>query len=340
MFFYIPVILLTLNELRLFTTDTLSQAVIRYVGVAVMGFATAVVLVYLIIVGVMAAYKFITENQTKVGKDQTIDYDYNEEGECVYVPYTINKSLSLAGLTSANIKRSGYFLNSVLFLGCCLGSLYALQEVYAHDSSYFYSSSVKYVILSQFPMALSFYLMLQMHVSNKPFTEVPSYFIGLLVGLLLVSIALAGVSFIPDLAGGPEIVLRLAAITLFIIMLLSIGLTLLKNSNEQIHKFLSPVSALLIWFLLVVPFVEMVPIMSVFINQSLFGNFMYYVISGASALVILVVSVITLIFNALMNRFEEEKKMKYITHELKEYFNNEGVESDDVILHKFYESYE
>lgn len=339
-FFYIPVTLLTLNELRLFTTDVPTQDIIRYAGLGIMGFAVTVILIYLIVVGALAAYKFITENQKKVGKDQTIDYAYNEEGECVYVPYTLNKSFSLTGLTSANIQRSGYFLNAVLFVGCCMGSLYALQEALAHDPSYFYSENVRYVVYSQFPMAVFFYLTLQLHIAAKPFTEVPSYFIVALVGMLVASLALAGTSFIPQLAGGPEVIMRLIAITLFVAMLLSIGLTLLKNANNEIHKFLSPVSALLVWFLLVLPFVEVVPIASVFIPQSSFGDFLYYVISGASALVILVVSVITLIFNALMNRFEEEKKMKYITHELKQYFSAEGVEADDAVLHKLYESYE
>lgn len=134
--------------------------------------------------------------------------------------------------------------------------------------------------------------------------------------------------------------MRLTAVTLFLVLLLAIGLTYLKTSNESIHKFISPISALLIWFLIILPFVECAPIASVLIDQQYFGDFMYYVISGASVLVILVVSIITLIFNALMNRFEEEKKMKYITNELKQYFNGEGVESDDVILHRMYESYE
>jgi hypothetical protein len=236
-------------------------------------------------------------------KDRIIDYEYNEDGEVVYVPYIINKSFSLQGLTEARIVRSGYFLNSILFIGCCMASIYTVTETYAHPDTYFFSPIVKYVILSQFPMALSFFLFLQIHMAIKPFNELPTYFTVVLVMLLVASLALVGISFIPNIPEGGQIVMRLTAITLFLIMLLAIGLTLLKNSNERIHKFLSPVTILLVWFLIIIPFIELVPIMSVFIDQSLFGNFMYYVISGASLLIILVVSVITLIFNALMNRF-------------------------------------
>lgn len=115
----------------------------------------------------------------------------------MYVPYTLNKSFSLTGLTSANLKRSGYFLNSILFIGCCMGSLYAIQKVGLHSEAYFFSPSAKYVILTQFPMALSFYLLLHAHIAIKPFMQVPSYFIGLLVALLVGSIGLTGASFIP-----------------------------------------------------------------------------------------------------------------------------------------------
>lgn len=60
LFFYIPVVLLTLNELKLFTPDSASQSIIRYVGLGVMGFATAAVMIYLVVIGGLAAYKFIS----------------------------------------------------------------------------------------------------------------------------------------------------------------------------------------------------------------------------------------------------------------------------------------
>lgn len=139
---------------------------------------------------------------------------------------------------------------------------------------------------------------------------------------------------------GYQIVLRLTAVSLIVSFGLIVGLTITKNANEQIHKFLSPVCAIFVWSLLVLPFIEAIPVASVFIDQSQFGSFMYYVIAASTLLLVLVVSVFTLIFNALLNRFEQEKKMKFITNELKLYFNQEGLEADDMVLHRMYESYE
>jgi hypothetical protein len=59
-FFYIPVVLLTLNELELFTTDTSVQSIIRITGIAVMAAAVFVVLTYLIVIGAISAYRFVT----------------------------------------------------------------------------------------------------------------------------------------------------------------------------------------------------------------------------------------------------------------------------------------
>lgn len=135
---------------------------------------------------------------------------------------------------------------------------------------------------------------------------------------------------------GYQIILRLTATSLIVSFGLIVGLTITKNANEHIHKFLSPVSAIFVWWLLIIPFIESIPVASVFIDQSLFGQFMYYVIAASTLLLILVVSVFTLIFNALLNRFEQEKKMKFITNELKLYFNLEGLEADDMVLHRMY----
>lgn len=81
LFFYIPTIIVTLNQLRLFTIDSTLQDTIRYVAIGTMATAVSVVVLYLIVVGSISIYNFIKSHERKVGaKDQIIDYDYDEEG--------------------------------------------------------------------------------------------------------------------------------------------------------------------------------------------------------------------------------------------------------------------
>lgn len=94
-----------------------------------------------------------------------------------YIPYTINESFSLAGLTSANLIRSGYFFNSLLLIGCQVTSIYTFTEANSKPDGYFYSPTTKYVILAQFPMSLIFYFVLQIHIGSKPTGEVPKYLV-------------------------------------------------------------------------------------------------------------------------------------------------------------------
>lgn len=47
---------------------------------------------------------------------------------------------------------------------------------------------------------------------------------------------------------------------IFILLIMAIGLAILKNKNTQLHRFLTPVSMALLWFLVVMPFVEIVPV--------------------------------------------------------------------------------
>lgn len=77
---------------------------------------------------------------------------------------------------------------------------------------------------------------------------------ALLISSVMVSLVLVGVSFIFT-EDTPKVVLRLMAIVIFVLFLMAIGLAILKNKNKELHRFLSPASTVLLWFLIVLPFV-------------------------------------------------------------------------------------
>ena len=100
--------------------------------------------------------------------------------------------------------------------------------------------------------------------------------------------------------------------------LFMVGLALLwiKKKNEAIMKFLGGILVILAWVLLVIPYVVGVPIGAVYIAPSRYGEYIYGVILASTVLLVFIVSFMSLIFNLLMNKFEEEKKIKFMTEDV------------------------
>lgn len=73
----------------------------------------------------------------------------------------------------------------------------------------------------------------------------------------------------------------------------------------------------------------MIPFISLFVDQTSFGNFIYGCILGSVILLILMVGVLTLVFNRLIDKFEEEKKYKFMMEDVIVLFREEGIESRD-----------
>ena len=82
------------------------------------------------------------------------------------------------------------------------------------------------------------------------------------------------------------------------------------------------------WFLLYLPYGMAVPIVSIYF-ESQFYLFVYVVILVTTILMILMVSAISIIFNMLMNKFEQEKKVKFIISDVETFLKEEGIEVED-----------
>jgi hypothetical protein len=85
--------------------------------------------------------------------------------------------------------------------------------------------------------------------------------------------------------------------------------------------------------------VEIIPFASLYADQNNFGIFIYICIVGTVILLIVLVGVLTLVFNQLIDKYEEERKFKFVMEDVITLLEEEGIEHRDDEMHIFYESY-
>lgn len=76
---------------------------------------------------------------------------------------------------------------------------------------------------------------------------------------------------------------------------------------------------ILIWIFLIIPYAIALPIGSIYISLDVYGEFIYAAILGTTLLIIILVSVLSIVFNTLMNKFEEDKKAKFMIEDVEIY---------------------
>lgn len=114
-------------------------------------------------------------------------------------------------------------------------------------------------------------------------------------------------------------VFRVAGGFSLVIFVLGIGLHIIKRNNKEIMNFLSGLITGLIWIFLIIPYAIVLPVASIYIEPSQFGVFIYSCILATALFIILLVSAISIVFNTLMNKFEEDKKAKFMTEDVESY---------------------
>ena len=86
---------------------------------------------------------------------------------------------------------------------------------------------------------------------------------------------------------------------------IAIGFEYIKDSNKKIIAFITPVLVISLWITVVIPYVIGIPTASIYIDQNKFGLFIYNCILASALLLIVLVGIVSMIFNILMNKFEE-----------------------------------
>lgn len=123
------------------------------------------------------------------------------------------------------------------------------------------------------------------------------------------------------------------------LFLASVGLSVLKNKAVAVAPFVCPVLIMIAWTFFLIPYAIVVPILSIYFEQEFF-LLVYGVILASVLLLVFLVTSVSVIFNMLMNKFEEEKKIKFIMEDVQTYLSDEGISLEDEVMHIMYESYE
>ena len=88
-----------------------------------------------------------------------------------------------------------------------------------------------------------------------------------------------------------------------VMLLISYGFKYIKESSPKIVPFLAPILVISLWLTMIIPYVVIIPSLSIYVDQTKFGSFIYNCILASVMLLIILVGVVSMIFNILMNKF-------------------------------------
>lgn len=98
---------------------------------------------------------------------------------------------------------------------------------------------------------------------------------------------------------------RLNGIFSIVLACIGFGLYYVKVGSKDIINFISGILIILIWILTIIPYTIVLPTTVLFLDEdSHEGPFIFYCILFTTLLLILIVSILSFVFNVLMNKFE------------------------------------
>lgn len=160
----------------------------------------------------------------------------------------------------------------------------------------FYSSSIKQVIYSQFYTVLIFYIYSHSFLATK--SDTVKYFF--LPYFLLTSILFIFAGYALNTG---TTTLKIIGGFSFIMVFIVMAFDALKSFAQNMLYFITPIISILIWIFIVFPYVVLIPFVSIYVDQTKFGTFVYGCILGTVVLLILLVGILTLVFNRLIDKY-------------------------------------
>ncbi len=192
----------------------------------------------------------------------------------------------------------GIFLNIFMYLVSNTIAFYNLKELtYTFTPSYFFSSIIYEITYAQFIILLLFMIYCNYFMT----TNNDSWDFWMLTIWFIAGLACVILSYILLLVPNMFKIIGGFCLAMFVV---AIGFEFIKDSNKKILNFVTPVLSIALWVSAVIPYVVGIPTASIYTDQSWFGYFIYNCILASALLIILIVGVVSLIFNILMNKFE------------------------------------
>ncbi|EAR90173.2 transmembrane protein, putative (macronuclear) [Tetrahymena thermophila SB210] len=108
-----------------------------------------------------------------------------------------------------------------------------------------------------------------------------------------------------------------------------------KDSNPSFQRFLTPFLIIISWLFAILPFIVIVPVISLFIDSKSdqYGVFLKYTIACGAILIMLGVTGFTIFFHIVLNKMELDRIRRYIVYQLQFMLFHNAVKSTLEILH-------
>ena len=217
----------------------------------------------------------------------------------------------------------GELFSSSCFICCELATFYFYNELSNKFSAKIWrnNENIVNIINSQFFISFVAFIYSYAYILLSPTSFLSIlliiiYFILGIIGITL-SYTITGISFL--------FALRLCGAFSLGLGFVAVAFSVIKHKNPKVSNFLCSVLIMLSWAVLVIPYAIAVPIVAIYFEDNNFYEFVYVVILVTVVLVLLLVSAISIIFNILMNKFEQEKKVKFMIEDVETYLKDEGV---------------
>jgi hypothetical protein len=239
----------------------------------------------------------------------------------------------VAQVSNVDLRESGYIFCMLFFLISELMTIHAVNQLNTtFASTVFYSSIINQVIYSQFYLIFIFYIYSHSYLAST--SDIVAYFFIPFFILTTILFLFVGYYYATGSTS-----FRIIGGFSFVMIFIVIALEAVKKVAINIIGFVSSITIVALWVMIIFPYVVLIPFVSIFVDQTAFGTYVYACILTTVVLLVLMVGILTLVFNRLIDKYEEEKKYKYMMEDVVTLLEEEGVESQDEELHILYESY-
>ena len=201
-------------------------------------------------------------------------------------------------LVDIDLREIGYVAGLIFFVISEVLSIHAVNLLRVdYATKVFYSESIKDIIYSQFAIIFMFYIYSHFYlaVRNGEYLRIFFFAVFAIVGLFCLVFGF----FVTTGSTTLKIIGGFSVAMLFVLAAVEV----IKVLAEKIFSFVSPIMICAVWIFIVLPYAELIPFISIFVDQDTFGIFIYACILGSIVLLILLVGILTLVFNRLIDKY-------------------------------------
>ena len=188
----------------------------------------------------------------------------------------------------------------LFFIISMLMTIHAVNELNTtFSTTIFYIESIRQIIYAQFYVNFVFYVYSHVYMIN----DVENIGISYGFGIYFIA-ATAVLLFFGAVAGSLNTFFKIIGGFSFIMLLIVIAFEKIKEFSLKLFNFVSPITVTCLWLFILTPFTQLMPFASLYADQTNIGSFIYTCILISVVLLILLVGILTFIFNKFIDKYE------------------------------------